>query len=160
MLVIGINHRYKINPYSRSRLLPSARAQGFGDASPPVHAIAVWTLAVPAACGAPSLTGVANHSVCHGKIWGGQLKQSSGVRCEDACRGTLGCRSFSVFGKNGTAYCETCVRKQNTLHPHQLNPLNVHGRHRTALSLVVDGTLLFAAMFYLQCMHTVTEPQP
>jgi hypothetical protein len=75
--------------------VPSTFAQGLGEE--PVGAIAVWTLSVPKECAAVVLTGVANQSKCSGKIWGGDLPASSNVSCADACRSTIGCRSFTVW---------------------------------------------------------------
>ena len=91
-----------------ARPLPSAATQGFGTES--VDALAIWSLALPLSCSAPSLVGVGHRTKCPGRFFEGPatlLSNSTYSTCEGLCRQTPGCRSYAVWPspEGGERHC-------------------------------------------------------
>ena len=106
-----------------SPTLPSALAQGIAAGGANVEAIALWNLKLggesESAC-APNATlvGVQNKTRCQGTIFSGHAPGNDRAGCEELCRSTVGCRSFTTWGgDNGTRWCAThysrCVAPTN-----------------------------------------------
>jgi hypothetical protein len=96
--------------------LPSATARGFGIE--PVDALAVWSLAVPAGCSSPALVGLQHETQCPGRFFEGSATLLANSSCEDLCRQTPGCRSYTVWPttEGGERHCRAsysrCVAPQ------------------------------------------------
>jgi hypothetical protein len=96
--------------------LPAAVASGVVPGGANVEAVAVWNPDISPACAATTRVGRGNRTKCTGTIYEGNvsaLPAASRLTCEEVCRRTVACRSFTVWPSgdtgNGTAsrYCAT-----------------------------------------------------